>query len=199
MTRLDGTLAHARKVDKGDATTAAAAVVAKKRKSPPQEGQEEESSRCRSDEEDPGLDSSALPSRTKRSKTEDQEPRELLPTMTGPISHPSLPGPSMVALALAPTPAAWPPALPPKESPGTLSFPSPNANAAAAAATQQELAKQQQTSFSSSTSESHSRHPSDGSAASPSTTNTSLTSSAGLLTWREKAKYLTIAQSIWTR
>lgn len=191
MTRLDGTLAHERKRDKEDSTPS----TSKKRKCPSQDGQEGENADC-PPVKDEGHDSSALPNRTKRIKIDDQETLETLATTTDSRSHSSLSGPSLAALA--PTPSAWPPALPPKEALETLSFSS--------SSTTQEEPKQQEPSPSSCAPESHSRHPSDGSSGSGTNTNTatttanaSLASSAGLLTWREKASYVTIAKSVWTR
>lgn len=175
MRRLDGTLASQRRKEKEDSTPG----PAKKRKSFSPDGQEGGIVEPSPDKGKASA-SSDLPDRPKRIKTEDQGTLETLPI---PADSQSSPPPTSTT-ALAPTPSAWPPPLPPDQA----------LNPCSSSSSGHDEATTQASSFSS-TSDAHSRHPSD----SCSSTNTNLTSSAGLLTWQEKAAYLTIAKSIWTR
>jgi hypothetical protein len=177
MTRLDGTLACQRRKDKEDSIPG----PAKKRKSFSSDGQEGGIVEPCPDK-GKGHASPDLPDRTKRIKTDDRGTREALPITTD--SHSSSSTTSMATLA--PTPSAWPPPLPADQI--------LNSSFSSSSSTGHEEATTQTTSFSS-TSDAHSQHPSEG----WSSTNTSLTSSAGLLTWQEKAAYLTIARGVWTR
>ncbi|KEF51038.1 uncharacterized protein A1O9_12922 [Exophiala aquamarina CBS 119918] len=118
------------------------------------------------------LASSDLPDRPKRIKTDDQGTSETLPIPTDSQSS----APTTSTTALTPTPSACPPPLPTDQAPNPC-FSSTSGHDEATT----------QSSSSSPTSDARSRHPPDG------------YQSAGLLAWQEKAAYLTIAESIWTR
>ncbi|KEF57327.1 uncharacterized protein A1O9_05244 [Exophiala aquamarina CBS 119918] len=187
MTRLDGTPAHERRRDKEESTPSTAT---KKRKPPSHGGQEGDNTDCPPDKGEGhshDFDSPSLPDRTKRIKAHDQKTRGALSTTIDLDRYSIVSGPAMAALA--PTPLALPPALPSQETSEIPSF---------CPFTQEGATKNQPSS-----SDLHARHPSDGGRSTINSTtttgNTSLASSIGLLTWREKAKYLSIAKSVWTR
>lgn len=199
MTRLDGTLARPKGEDKQEVSTSS---LAKKRKSSPHGDGEGADLPPTLDQEpdhdgDEECDPTDLPDRTKRIKSNDPRPHTTLPA---PADMDSISSTTFKA-ALASTPSAWPPPLPVSSQDAKSSFSSSGPEREASA---------NPSSFSSSSS--GPQPLPDPSSSSSTSTSTSIDSnaktkpdpipnpsSAGLLTWSERASYLTIANGIWTR
>lgn len=190
MTRPDGTPVHEKKKDK---TLFSTLSLAKKRKSFSDGNDEEkakglEPSQDQHQAESKDGDTSDLADRTKRAKTDDQATNE---TLSSPLDIDCTPSTTSMT-TLVPTPSGWPPPLPSPQT--TESFSSASGNDEAST-------KPSSVSSSSSSSSSSSTAPPlrdlpDNTASSSSTESNP---AAGLLTWREKASYLTLANGIWTR
>ncbi|KAK5063035.1 hypothetical protein LTR84_005111 [Exophiala bonariae] len=191
MTRLDGTLV--REKERGREPSSMSSL-ARKRKSHSDNHVEErtrdlEPSHDQLQTENKDRASSNLPDRTKRVKTDDQAINE---SISCPADiYPNVSSTSMATLT--PTPSGWPPSLP---FPQTVESPSSPSG--------QDESSTMPSSFSSSSSASsvapaRQTCASSSSKISSATPATNPTSTSGLLTWRERARYLSIANGIWTR
>lgn len=200
MTRLDGTLVRPKGKDKEEVLTS---NLVKKRKSSPNgdgEGADLPPSLDQEQDQDQECDPTDLPDRTKRIKSNDQMAHETL--LPAPADMDSTSSTTLKA-ALASTPSAWPPSLP-------LSSPEAKSSFSSSGLEGEEASTNPSSSFSSSSSSSGPRPLPDPSSSSGTSISIDPNAkpepdllpnpgSAGLLTWRERASYLTIANGIWTR